>query len=64
MAAYLSDAVRWKQGLSQRQRGVLSSAFRNWREEVQLQGYRRQVIAVVSVKVNNGLLLKAFNCWR
>lgn len=43
---------------------VLSAAFKAWRQETELQLYRRQVVLVVGRKVNNGLLLKAFNCWR
>lgn len=43
---------------------VLTAAFRGWQEEVQLQQYRRHVVVILSHKVNNGLLLKAFNCWR
>jgi hypothetical protein len=52
------------QGSSWRRRFVLSAAFRGWQEEVQLQQYRRHVVVILSHKVNNGLLLKAFNCWR
>jgi hypothetical protein len=43
---------------------VLAVAFRGWREEVQLQLYRRHVVVVLNHKINNGVLLKAFNCWR
>lgn len=43
---------------------MLAVAFRGWREEVQLQLYRRHVVVVLNHKVNNGVLLKAFNCWR
>jgi hypothetical protein len=43
---------------------VLAIAFKGWREETQLQLYRRHVVVVLSHKVNNGTLLKAFNCWR
>jgi hypothetical protein len=52
------------QGSTRRRRSVLSAAFRGWQEEVQLQQYRRHVVVILSHKVNNGLLLKAFNCWR
>lgn len=43
---------------------MLAAAFRGWREETQLQLYRRHVVVVLGTKVNNGLLLKALNCWR
>jgi hypothetical protein len=53
-----------RQGLSRRQQGVLAASFQDWRASAQLQVYRRNVIAVVSHKVSNGLLLRAYNCWR
>lgn len=56
--------VSGPQGSSRRRHSVLSAAFRGWQEEVQLQQYRRHVVVILSHKVNNGLLLKAFNCWR
>lgn len=52
------------QGAARRRHLVLAIAFRGWREETQLQLYRRHVVVLLSHKVNNGTLLKAFNCWR
>jgi len=52
------------QGLGRKRLLVLSTAFTGWREQAQLQLYRRHVVRVVGHKVNNGLLLKTFNCWR
>lgn len=52
------------QGLGRKRLLVLSTAFNGWHAQAQLQLYRRHVVRVVGRKVNNGLLLKAFNCWR
>lgn len=51
-------------GLGRHARGVLAVALRGWGEEVQLQAYRRRVVAVVGARVTNGQLLRAWNGWR
>jgi hypothetical protein len=56
--------VPWTQGLTRWQQGVLAGCVRGWRQQAQLQLYRRRVIAVVGTQVSNGVLLRAFNCWR
>lgn len=55
---------RVAEGSSRRRRLVLATALRGWQEETQLQQYRRHVVTILGHKVNNGLLLKALNCWR
>lgn len=52
------------QGHARRHQLLLSTAFRGWREETQLQLYRHHVVVVLSHKVNGGMLFKAFNSWR
>eukprot|EP00879_Flechtneria_rotunda_P025241 GHRR01026812.1.p1 GENE.GHRR01026812.1~~GHRR01026812.1.p1 ORF type:complete len:201 (+),score=50.10 GHRR01026812.1:856-1458(+) len=43
---------------------LLAITFRGWRQITELQLYRCHIIEVVGGRVNNGLLLKALNCWR
>jgi len=53
----LQAILHWQQRL-------MRSVLRSWRQATDILLYRRHVIQVVSIKVNNGLMLKAFNCWR